>query len=400
MSNQNQPELAVAESAEFEQLLKGGLKIPKVGDVIEAVVLNVSKNEAHLDIEGYGTGIVRGPEFLDESGEYSALKNGDRVYATILEIENESGEMELSFREAGHKKAWETLQGYLRKGEVVDAKVSDANRGGLMVSIGQIAGFLPVSQLIAKHYPRVEGGDKNKILEKLKTYVGQIFRVKVIDLLEGEDKLIVSERGAWETDEKEKISQYKVGDMVEGKVVGVVDFGAFVEFGDHLEGLIHISELSWDRVNHPSEILRAGQTVKVQILSIDGTKISLAMKRLTDDPGKKIAEVYAVGQKVQGKITKINPFGLFVELDQPITALCHISEIPNATPQTLPTLMKEGETREFMILTIDADAHRIHLSLKALEKPEAAADKTPEKTSEEAPKETTSEPKAAEEAKT
>ncbi|HLC99945.1 MAG TPA: S1 RNA-binding domain-containing protein, partial [Patescibacteria group bacterium] len=333
MSNQNQPELAVAESAEFEQLLKGGLKIPKVGDVIEAVVLNVSKNEAHLDIEGYGTGIVRGPEFLDESGEYSALKNGDRVYATILELENESGEMELSFREAGHKKAWETLQGYLRKGEVVDAKVSDANRGGLMVSIGQIAGFLPVSQLIAKHYPRVEGGDKNKILEKLKTYVGQIFRVKVIDLLEGEDKLIVSERGAWETDEKEKISQYKVGDMVEGKVVGVVDFGAFVEFGDHLEGLIHISELSWDRVNHPSEILRAGQTVKVQILSIDGTKISLTMKRLTDDPWKKIAEVYAVGQKVQGKITKINPFGLFVELDQPITALCHISEIPNATPQ-------------------------------------------------------------------
>lgn len=378
MLNQTQPTVA-AESSEFEQLLKSGIKIPKVGDVIEAVVLAVSKNEAHLDIEGYGTGIVRGPEFLDESGEYTSLKVGDRVFATILELENESGEMELSFREAGHKKAWEKLQGYLRGGEIVDAKISDANRGGLMVQIGQIPGFLPVSQLIAKHYPRVEGGDKNKILEKLKTYVGQIFRVKVIDVLEGEDKLIVSERGAWETDEKEKISQYKVSDIVEGKVVGVVDFGAFIEFGDHLEGLVHISELSWDRVNHPSEILRAGQAVKVQILSIDGTKISLTMKRLTDDPWKKIAEVYAIGQKVQGKITKINPFGLFVELDQPITALCHISEIPNATPQNISGLVKEGETREFMILTIDAEAHRIHLSLKALEKPQEAPTQEPTK---------------------
>lgn len=365
-------------SSELDALLKNSLKIPKAGDIIEGVVIGVSKNEARLDIEGIGTGIVRGPEFVDESGEYSDIKSGDKVHATVLELENEDGEMELSFREAGHKRAWETLHGYLKKGEIVNATITDANRGGLMVRVDKMDGFLPVSQLTAKHYPRVDGGDKNKILEKLKTYIGQSFRVKIIDLAEEEFKLIVSERDAWEENELEKISQYKVGDIIEGKIVGVVDFGAFVEFGEHLEGLIHISELSWDRVNHPREILQIGQVIKAQVLSIDGTKISLTLKRLTEDPWKNISQKYSVGQKVTGAIIKINPYGLFVDLKESVTALCHISEIPDATPQNIASKIKEGEEKEFRIVAIDPEGRRIHLSLKepsaAPEAPEAKSE--------------------------
>ena len=389
MEDQNQNGV---KSEVLDALLKTGPKIPKVGDLIEASVISVSKNEAHLDIEGIGTGMARGPEFVDESGEYSNLKPGDRVWATVLELENENGEMELSFREAGHKKAWERLAGYLKKGEIVNARIVDANRGGLMVKIGNIDGFLPVSQLTAQHYPRVEGGDKGKILDKLKSYVNQTFRVKVIDVDENENKLIISERGAWEEAEKEKVSQFKTGDIVEGKVVGVVDFGAFVEFGEHLEGLIHISELSWDRVNHPREILNVGQTVKAQILSVDGTKISLTLKRLSDDPWKNITQKYAIGQKVSGIIIKLNPFGLFVDLKESITALCHISEIPEANPQNISTLAKEGDEREFRIVAIDPEGRRIHLSLKEPAPVEEVKEEKVEQKSEEVKEETLAAP--------
>lgn len=398
MLTQNQNE---TKSENLDALLKMGPKIPKAGDLIEAAVISFSKNEARLDIEGIGTGVVRGPEFIDESGEYSDLKIGDRVWATVLELENESGEMELSFREAGHKKAWERLTGYLKKGEIVNARIVDANRGGLMVKIGNIDGFLPVSQLTAQHYPRVEGGDKGKILEKLKSYVNQTFRVKVIDVDENENKLIVSERGAWEEAEKEKVSQFKAGDIIEGKVVGVVDFGVFVEFGDHLEGLIHISELSWDRVNHPREIVRVGQVVRAQILSVDGTKISLTLKRLSDDPWKNITQKYSIGQKVNGKIIKINPYGLFVDLKESVTALCHISEIPEAAPQNIATLVKEGEEKEFRIVTIDPEGRRIHLSLKAPAPVEEAKEEKVEQKAEEAKEENPEEkPSEPEEVKT
>ena len=164
MEDQNQNGV---KSEVLDALLKTGPKIPKVGDLIEAAVISVSKNEAHLDIEGIGTGMARGPEFIDESGEYSNLKPGDRVWATVLELENENGEMELSFRGRTQKSLGKTFR-IFEKGEIVNARIVDANRGGLMVKIGNIDGFLPVSQLTAQHYPRVEGGDKGKILDKLK----------------------------------------------------------------------------------------------------------------------------------------------------------------------------------------------------------------------------------------
>lgn len=236
-----------------------------------------------------------------------------------------------------------------------------------MVRVGHIDGFLPVSQLSAEHYPRVEGGDKSRILEMLQKFAGTLFRVKVIDVNEVDGKLIVSEKAAWAKEQAAIVSGYKENDTIEGKVTGVVDFGAFVEFGQHLEGLIHISEMAWQRVDNPRDILKPGDEVKAMIIGIDGTKISLSLKRLTDDPWKKAVERYNIGQVVTGKVLKLNPFGAFVELDNEIHGLAHISELSKKTIHNASEVLKDGETRNFKIISIDPDQHRLGLSIKALE---------------------------------
>lgn len=359
-------------SSAFEQLLKDQSRaIPKVGELVEGAIISCAKNEILIDLEGYRAGIVRGPQLNDESGEYAHVKVGDRVVATVVDLENERGLVELSFQHAGHKRAWERLRDLMKSGEIIPAIVVSANKGGLLMRIGNSNGFLPVSQLSVEHYPRVDGGDKTKILEKLNRFMNQTFEVKVIDVQEQQEKLIVSERAAWEDRQKKIIEGFKVGDTVEGKVTGVVDFGVFIGFNNGLEGLVHISELAWQRIDHPRDVVNVGDTIKAVIISIDGSKISLSIKRLTEDPWKDAAGKYVVGQIVQGKIIKINPFGLFVELDANIHGLAHISELAGAPVTNPETIAKVGETREFKIISIDPTEHRLGLSIRALTEPPA-----------------------------
>lgn len=365
----------------MEQLLAEHeiIKIPQPGDLVEGEVVSLGKREVRLDIPGFTIGVVRGRELFDESGEYSNLKLGEKATATVLELENENGEMELSFRHAGHKKAWGRLEEMRNATEIVSVKVVDANKGGLMVKLGQVSGFLPVSQLTVEHYPRVEGGDKNRILEILKSYIGQSFDVKVITVNDEDDKLIVSERAAWEERQKDKLDKYKVSDVIEGKVSGVVDFGCFVEFGEGLEGLVHISELAWQRIDDPHEVVQVGQMVKAKIINIDGSKISLSFRRLMDDPWKNVSEKYKVSDVVSGKVIKVNPFGVFVELDPEIHALCHISELSEKAVQDPHEIVKIGEERKFRIISMEPKEHRLGLSIKALtEKPKKKSEDTSE----------------------
>lgn len=370
------------------------LTIPKVGDVVRGKVLTISKNQVNLDIPGFRTGVVRGRELCNESAEYSELKPGDETEATILELENERGEMELSFRFAGHKKIWDNLTELQKTGEIVIATVMDANKGGLMINVNKIVGFLPVSQLAPEHYPRVPGGEKNKILEKLKSFVGQQLEVKVIDVGPEEEKLIVSEKAAWEEKQKNIISSYKVGDIITGTVSALADFGVFVKFDD-LEGLVHISELAWQRIDHPEDVVKVGQEIKAEIIGVEGSKIFLSMKKLVDDPWKKITEKYKIGQVVEGKVLKINPFGLFVELDPEIHGLAHISELSSKQIQSPTEVASIGDTLKFKIISIEPVDHRLGLSLKGAnekssEKPSEKSEETPAETpaeeKEEAPK--------------
>lgn len=350
------------------------IKIPKIGDIIKGRIIDISKSEVRLDIDGLTTGVVRGREFYDESSEYTALKVGDEVEATVLELENENGEMELSFRFAGHQKAWDNLMELKNSDQLVKVEITDANKGGLMVKLGRVLGFLPVSQLMPEHYPRVPGGDKGKILERLRSYIGQKFEVKVIDISESENKLIVSEKAAWEEKQKDVISGYKVGDMVEGRVTAVTDFGVFVEFGQNLEGLIHISELAWQRIDNPADIFAVGDNIKAEVIKIDGSKIFLSTKKLKEDPWKEVFKKYQVGQVVSGKVLKINPFGLFVELDSDIHGLAHLSEWSDKPIEDPKEIAKPGDILDFKILSIEPANHRLGLSRKALLKKETPTD--------------------------
>jgi small subunit ribosomal protein S1 len=363
----------------MDELLKkqeAAIKIPKIGDLVTGSVISISKNEVYLDLDGITTGIVRGREIYDESDEFSNLKAGDKATATVIGLDNENGYMELSFREAGHKKAWDNLESIYKKGDIIESKVIDANKGGLMIKIGNVVGFLPVSQLTIEHYPRIEGGDKNKILSHLKSFMNQNLKTKIIDVDEKEEKLIVSEKAAWDDKQRKVVSKYKAGDKIKGTVTGVVDFGAFVEFGDNLEGLVHISELAWQRIDNPRDIIKVGDVVDAEIIEIDDTKISLSIKKLQRDPWEEVSKKYQVGQKIKGKVLKVNPFGAFVELDDDIHGLVHISELSEKKINNPEDVVKVGGDYEFLILSIEPKYHRLGLSLKT------SKDKAPEKAKE------------------
>jgi small subunit ribosomal protein S1 len=361
----------IIEKSELEKLLDNTnfTNIPKKGDLVKGKVLSTKGRQIKIDINGLMVGVVRGRELYNESEIYKNLDKGEEVEATVVDTENENGEIELSFRHAGQKRAWKDLSELSTSGDPISVKILDANKGGLIVRVGHVQGFLPVSQLAPEHYPRVAGGDKQKILDKLKSFVGQDVRVKVLDVMEGDGKLIVSEKAVWEDEQKNVIAQCKVGDIVAGEVSAVADFGAFVKFyptgtSVPLEGLVHISEIAWQRIDHPRDLLKVTDEVRAEIIGIEGSKIFLSMKKLTEDPWVNVSKRYKVGEWVEGKVVKINPFGFFIELDQDIQGLAHISELSDKPLEDANKIAKIGDTLKFRVVSIEPNEHRLGLSLR------------------------------------
>jgi small subunit ribosomal protein S1 len=352
---------------EFKKLLeKDSIRIPQVGDTVIGTVLSASKAEVRLDINGIMTGVVRGQELYEEAPEYSGLKVGSEVEATVIDIENENGELELSFRFAGQEKAWQGLRDAFKNRTNIKVKVVDANKGGLIANFAQISGFIPVSHLAPENYPRINGGDKGKILEKLKSFVGKEMEVKVITLEEKEEKIIFSEEEAWKEKQKDIISKYQVGTVVEGSITAVTDFGVFVTFGENLEGLIHISELAWQRIDDPADLYHVGDLIKAEVINLDGSKIFLSAKKLMSDPWENVGKKYKIGQVVRGMVLKVNPFGLFVRLDDDIHGLAHISQLDLASGQKINDIYQTNREVDFSIISIEPKDHR--LGLAALKK--------------------------------
>ncbi len=360
----------------MEELMKESpMEIPEIGDVVKGKVIEVSSSYVLLDLGPIGTGIVMGKEMKDGLSDGKKPKKGDEVSATLTGMGEENGYWELSVREASYEKAWEDIEYKKDAQETITTRVIDANRGGLMVEVNGISSFLPVSQLSSKNYPRVEDGNKNKILKMLKDLIGQELEVKIISADREEEKLIVSEKAVMSDEEKEVVSNLKKGDIVEGEVSGVVDFGAFVKFlppskkekgeeEDQLEGLVHISELAWQLINDPREIIKKGDTVKAQIIGINDTRISLSMKALEKDPWENVNKKYKVGDVVKGKVDKINRFGVFVYLDKNIHGLAHISEFQEMYPgKRMEDVIKEGDSYQWEILSIEPKDHRMGLVL-------------------------------------
>lgn len=367
------------------------------GDTVEATILAVGGNRIWVDVAGQSLGFIPEKEITTKAG----LKVGDKAYCTVISMEDDAGNVVLSMKRADREKYWIDLQQKFESGEPVAIKITDANKGGLMTELGGIQGFLPVSQLSPANYPRVTGGDKDEILNRLRRFIGQDVTVKVINCDKEANKLIFSEKAVRATEVKAKIDKYHVGDKVKGKITGIVDFGLFVSLDPQIEGLVHISEVSWSRVSDLNKIFKVSDEVEVMIISVDDGKISLSIKRLLPDPWVKAASKYKVGDVVKGEVTKITPFGAFVSLDEEIDGLVHISELSADHVIDPGQVVELGKEYEFKIISIEPESHRLGLSLKSpdnKEKKEETEEKKPAK--KKAVKESTEEEKPKAEKKT
>jgi small subunit ribosomal protein S1 len=348
------------------------LKPPQIGKIVEGKIIGKGRSAAFLDLRGLGTGIIYGREFQESRDELKKYKIGDTILTKITELENEEGYIELSLRQASNELTWEKLRQKKDQGEQIMVKILGANKGGLLAEVSGISAFLPVSQLLPEHYPRVEKGDSSKILKELQKFVDKEMEVKIFDLDPKQEKLILSEKAKKDEKIKKILENYKEGDVVEGEITGITDFGVFIKFPavtekkgskeeETLEGLIHISELDWQLIEDPTDIVKVGEKVKAKIVSLANNKVSLSLKALKKDPWEGIEKKYKKGDAVQGKVTKFNLFGAFIQIAPKIQGLCHVSEF--GTKSKMEEKLKIDQKYDFQILSIDPKEHRMSLKL-------------------------------------
>lgn len=344
---------------------KSGELIPyRVGSIVEGTVIHATSKVVYVDIGGWAMGVIPQREL---STLPKSLHPGDAVNGTVISLEDYKGNIVLSMRRADRDKVFGTLTQAFDEEDIIEIKPTDANKGGLLVTIGDFTGFLPVSQLASKHYPKVDGGNSEEIYVKLKELIGQTLKVKVISFEPKQGKLIFSEKAAGDKEQEERIKGIKVGDMMEGIISGIVDFGLFIQLKNEekdLEGLIHISEVAWGRVASLDSMFEVGQKVKAIVVSTDDNRVSLSLKRLTPDPWKEIEKRYEIGDVVKGNVTRITPFGVFVKLDEEIDGLVHISELSDERVIDPAEILAPGKDYDFKILSIEPKKHRLGLSFK------------------------------------
>ncbi len=331
----------------------------KSGEVIEGTITSVKKHEVWVDLGPNGIGVI----MRRELGHGQVLEQGQTVVTSVVEPELEEGYALLSMRRAAKDRGWDELQKMFETEEIVEASPYDANRGGLLIELEGIRGFLPVSQLAAGHYPRVSGADKDEILQKLNQLVNTPLRMRILDVSRKDNKLIFSEKEAIKNDMQERFTKLKVGDDVQGVVTGVIDFGAFVNV-DGIEGLIHISEISWERVEDPRDYVKTGEEVKARIIAIDKDRLSLSLKQMSADPWLEEVKAFKSGDTVEGKVTRITPFGAFVQLSPSVEALVHVSEMSDEEGVDPEKIFQLNENKKFKVLEIDTEGRKIALSLK------------------------------------
>ncbi|MBT6068459.1 S1 RNA-binding domain-containing protein [Candidatus Peregrinibacteria bacterium] len=335
------------------------------GELVEGEVISVQKNCILVDLGGILTGSIVGRETKDAFDTAKDLRPGDTISAVVLEEENDEGFTVLSFRKASQEKTWRTFIDAYEKDETVTVKATEANKGGLLLDLDGIKGFIPVSQLAPLHYPRVNGADAAQILTKLKELVGIDLEVKILNLDKDNGKLILSEKAAFQADREKTLEKLAIGQKVKGKVSGIVAFGIFVTFGQ-VEGLVHVSEIEWGHCKDTRNYGKVGDKVEVMVIGIENGKISLSMKRLTANPWENIKGKFPVGEKVKVKVNKVTPFGVFVELTNQINGLIHISELftEDQEPTDPTEVFKAGQSVDAWIITIDEKEHRIALTVR------------------------------------
>jgi len=338
---------------------------PKEGGVVEVAFIKKMSRKAYFDMGRFGTGIVYGVEMMNAKEAIRNLKPGDKLNAKIVALDGEEGLVELSLSEAGKQKLWQRAKDLAESGETIVAKVVAANAGGLMMLVeNEIKAFLPVSQLSLDHYPKVQDGDRQKITDELKKFVGQELNVKIIDVNIRTNKIIVSEREVFSANVKELLSSYTVSQVVDCIVSGIADFGVFVRFADNpqIEGMIHISELDYKLIENPKDVVKVNDALKAKIIDIKEGRVLLSLKALKSDPCETSGGKLKVGDIVQGRVHKFNPFGAVVALEGDIQGMVHISEFGGQ--DEMKKELSIGQSYSFVIDSVKAEEKRVTLKMK------------------------------------
>lgn len=378
-----------------------GYKRVRYGDIVSGTVVRVGPKEILIDIGAKSEGVVAQKELESLGAEgLKKIQTGDRVLAFVLRSEDREGNVVLSLARAQMERDWREAEQLLKSEEVFEAQVAGFNKGGLIVRVGKVRGFVPATQLesifrkksegqTADHAAPPETESTEAAAVDLSAFVGKKLKLKIIELDRARNRLILSERAAmrdWRKSQKDRLlSELKEGDVRSGVVTSVTDFGVFVALGG-VDGLIHLSELSWAKINHPRDLLQVGDKVDVKVFGVDRERqrVALSLKRLQAEPWTTVEERYQVGQLVTGTITKLASFGAFARLEDNIEGLIHISELADKRIQHPKEVVKEGDTLTLRVIRIDTARRRLGLSLKRVVDEDYAAYGTDLDTSEEA----------------
>ena len=344
---------------EMNNLIDGTVTDFDEGDLVTGTVVKIERDEVLLDIGYKSEGVIPSRELSirKDVNPADVVAMNDEIEALVLQKEDKEGRLVLSKKRAEYERAWNAVEEKFNSGETVEGEVIEVVKGGLILDIG-LRGFLPASLVDLRR------------VKDLNAYMGTRIEARVIEMDRNRNNVVLSRRVVLEEARKEErseiLAKLKPGMRLKGNVSSIVDFGAFVDLGG-IDGLVHISELSWNHVNHPSEVVKVGQEVEVEVLDVDMNRerISLGLKQTTEDPWRSLVKKYPVGAIVEGKVTKLVPFGVFVELGDGIEGLVHISEMAKAHVDQPSQVTKAGETVHVKVMEIDLDRRRVSLSMKA-----------------------------------
>jgi small subunit ribosomal protein S1 len=345
------------------------------GDTIDGKIMRVDRDSILVDIGGKSEGVVPAREMQSLTPEErAALQVGNDVFVFVINSEDQEVHAILSIDKARQEKSWRQLERSYQNSEIITANVINYNKGGLLVNLEGVRGFVPASQI--EGITRASDSQKQSDMARM---IGRAMSLKIIEINRSRNRLILSQRQAVqevrEVKKDELLSSLNEGDIHTGVVSSICDFGAFVDIGG-TDGLVHLSELSWGRVNHPGELLKVGQKVQVYILGIDNERrrIALSIKRTQNEPWATVGERYHLGQIIEGTITQITPFGAFARIEEGIEGLIHISELGDTNVKNPRDVVSEGDAVQVRIIRIDPSRKRIGLSLRLHPENESGSD--------------------------
>ncbi|GAB4505833.1 MAG: 30S ribosomal protein S1 [Anaerolineales bacterium] len=363
----------VNNSQSMEALLKNeaySVELPQAGEIRQGTIASITPTQILVSIGAKSEGIIAGRELeVISAEEREAFEVGQEVSVYVVSPEDNNGNVVLSYKRAQEQMAWDSVEKLLEEDGIVESKIIGYNKGGLIVSVYGLRGFVPASQIGALRRAQAVGDTPEQRWARM---IGDPITVRIIEVDRSRRRLILSERAAG-SESRQSIKERVIEELEEGKtytgrVTSLADFGAFVNING-ADGLVHLSELSWDRIQHPSEILEVGQEVQVKVINIDHEKkrIGLSLRALSDDPWRTRVNKFSVGQLVEGVITRLTKFGAFARLEGDIEGLIHISEISENRIEHPREVLKEGQTVALRVIRIDADQHRIGLSLRKVD---------------------------------